>query len=143
MLLVLHFRLILLQPDFLQLFLLTVHIKRCILEFLNLKLEKKEKILNIVTNGGMKKLQISWKWLIVEGNGVKLTMSELMKSKFVRRPLSVRPSVGHQLSLMNLVHGFLSNFGSCFPWAICPDIFFEVLKTKNDFGIFYEYFRFR
>ncbi len=31
-------------------------------------------------------------------------------------------SLWHQLSL-NLLHGFLSNFGSCFPWAICPDVF--------------------
>ncbi len=49
------------------------------------------------------------------------------------RPSSVvRPSVS-QLSL-NLMHGFLSNFSSGFPWAICPDVFiiFEK-KTFSDF----------
>ena len=34
---------------------------------------------------------------------------------------AVRPSVS-QLSL-NLMHGFLSNFGCCFPWAIRSDFF--------------------
>ena len=24
---------------------------------------------------------------------------------------------------LNLLHGFSSNFGCCFPWAICPDVF--------------------
>ncbi len=49
--------------------------------------------------------------------------AELMKWKFVRRP-SIHPSsirLWNQLSL-NLLHGFLSNFGSCFPWATCPDV---------------------
>ncbi len=47
----------------------------------------------------------------------------------VVRPSAVR--LWHRLSL-NLLHGFLSNFGSCFPWAICPDVFY-FLKTKLDF----------
>ncbi len=38
----------------------------------------------------------------------------------VRRPSAVR--LWHRLSL-NLLHGFLSDFGSCFPWAICRTIF--------------------
>ncbi len=47
----------------------------------------------------------------------------------VRRP-SVR--LWHRLPL-NLLHGFLSNFSSGFPWAICPD---EIFRN------FYEYITF-
>ena len=62
------------------------------------------------------------------------------------RPSSVRGVVRlwHELSL-NPGHGFLSNFGSCFPWDICPDVclfFVFFLKKKRIFGFFYEYFSF-
>ncbi len=57
-----------------------------------------------------------------------------MKSKFVRRPSSVRPSfvrpsvrLWPRLSL-KLLHGFLSNFSCGFPWAICPEVFFNFEK---------------
>ena len=50
---------------------------------------------------------------------------------------SIRP--WHQLS-KNLLHGFLSHFGSCFPWAICPHVFW--IKKKMFFGFFFEYFSF-
>ena len=46
------------------------------------------------------------------------------------RPSSVRSSVS-QLYLF-LMHGCLSNFDCCFPWAIRPDIFW-ILKKKNLF----------
>ncbi len=49
-----------------------------------------------------------------------LTVSaQLMKSKFARRPSSVR--LWYRLSL-KLLHGFLSNCTCGFPWAIPPDI---------------------
>ena len=60
------------------------------------------------------------------------TSEELMKSKFVRCP-PVRPSVvrlWHQLCL-KILHGFLSNCGSCCPWAICPDVFLFFFKTVS------------
>ncbi len=66
--------------------------------------------------------------------------AELMKSQFVRRLSSVRPSVS-QLSL-NLMHGFLSNFSCSFPWAINSDVFLIFEKTFFFFLIFYEYFSF-
>ena len=52
------------------------------------------------------------------------------------RNLSVvcRPSVS-QLSL-NLMHGFLFNFGCCFPWAIHSDVFW-IFEKKNVFLIFF------
>ncbi len=53
---------------------------------------------------------------------------------FVRRLSSVRPSSVSQLS-QNLLGGILSNFSCCLPWAIRPDVFFEVLK-KNSFSNF-------
>ncbi len=43
-----------------------------------------------------------------------------------------------QLSL-NQMHKFLSHFGSCFPWAICLDVFSIFLKKLGG-GDFYEYF---
>ncbi len=49
----------------------------------------------------------------------------------VRGPSPVR--LWHRLSL-KLLHGFLSNFGCGFPWAICPE--------KN-FELFTNIFRFR
>ena len=57
---------------------------------------------------------------------------EICPSFVVRRP-SVRPSVS-QLSL-NLMHGFLSNFGCCSLWAIRWDVFW-ILKKKC-FRIFF------
>ncbi len=51
-----------------------------------------------------------------------------MKSKFVRRPSSVR--LWHRLSL-KLLHGFLSNFSCGFPGAIGPDVFFIFEKKKK------------
>ncbi len=56
--------------------------------------------------------------------------AEPMKSKFVRRTSSV--GLWHQLSL-NLLHGILSNFGCCFPWAIPPDVFW-IFEKKNAFS---------
>ncbi len=55
--------------------------------------------------------------------------SVVRPSPVVRRPSSVR--LWHRLSL-KLLHGFLSNFGCGFPWAICPDVFW----------FFYAYFSF-
>ncbi len=55
--------------------------------------------------------------------------------------IEIRSSVirpWHQLSL-NLLHEFLSNFDSCFPWAICPDFLFCNFWKKKDF---YEYVSF-
>ena len=52
--------------------------------------------------------------------------AELMTSKFIR--------LWNRLSL-NLQHGFLSNFISWLPWAICPGVF--RIKKKM---IFYVYF---
>ncbi len=50
------------------------------------------------------------------------------------RPSIVCPAVcGIRLSL-KLLHGFLSNFICCFPWAICPDVF--SFLEKNFFFIF-------
>ena len=51
----------------------------------------------------------------------------------------VSPSVT-QLSL-NLMGGFLSNFGCCFPWAIRPKKFWNF--EKNFFYFFTNIFRFR
>ncbi len=48
-------------------------------------------------------------------------LAELMKSQFVRRPSVTQLSP-------NLMRGFLSNFGCCFPWAIRPDFFFNFWK---------------
>ena len=39
-----------------------------------------------------------------------------------------------QLSL-NLMHGLLSNFGCCFPWAICWNFCWNFEKKKNGGGI--------
>ena len=64
--------------------------------------------------------------------------AELLKSKSLCRP-SIRPSSVSQLSL-NLRHGFLSNFGCCFPWAIRRGNFF--IYWKFFFWFFYEYFSF-
>ncbi len=60
------------------------------------------------------------------------------------RPSSVRPSVvrlWHQLSL-NLLHGFLSNFGSCYPWAIWPDIFWFFFFLNNFWSFLRKFFVF-
>ena len=56
-------------------------------------------------------------------------------------PVVRRPSVRlrHRLS-PKLLHGFLSNFGCDFPWAICPDFF--IFWKKEMFLIFYDYFSF-
>ena len=51
----------------------------------------------------------------------------------------VRPSVA-QLSL-NLMHGFLSNFGCWFCWAICSGVF-AIFENFFFFWIFYESFSF-
>ena len=47
----------------------------------------------------------------------------------IRRP-SVR--LWHQLSL-NLLHGFLSNVGCCFPWAIRAGVFFFIIFLNWEF----------
>ncbi len=47
-----------------------------------------------------------------------------MKSQFVRP--SVR--LWYRLAL-KLLHGLLSNFSCCFPWAICPDV--SIQDTVN------------
>ncbi len=79
--------------------------------------------------------------------------AELMKSKFVRRPSSTRPSVRlwHQLSL-TLLHGFLSNFSCGFPCSICPGgfffffcfvFFFFIFENRMTSGFFTTIFLFR
>ena len=57
--------------------------------------------------------------------------AEFTKWKFVRRS-PVR--LWHRLSV-NLLHGFLSNFSSCFPWVIRQDVFFNLKKNNGIFFI--------
>ncbi len=40
------------------------------------------------------------------------------------------------------MHGFLSNFGCCFPWAIRGDIFFQLFFGFFFYYFFYEYLSF-
>ncbi len=66
---------------------------------------------------------------VSRGHGMGLLSVVRPSVRFSVRP-SVRPSVA-RFSL-KLMHGFLSNFGCCFPWAICPDVFFIFeKKTKK------------
>ncbi len=55
-----------------------------------------------------------------------------MKSKFVHSPFVVR--LWHQSSL-NLVHRFLSHFGSCFLWAILPRRFLNLKQEAQGLGV--------
>ena len=53
--------------------------------------------------------------------------------------MEIHPSSMSQLSL-NLMHGFLANFGCCFPWTLCRGIFFVLWKFF--FYFFCKYFLF-
>ncbi len=64
-------------------------------------------------------------------------LDSVIKSKFVRFPSSVCPSLASIISL-NLSHGFLSNLICWLNWAIRPDVFW--IFQKRVFFIFIFFF---
>ncbi len=88
-------------------------------------------------------VRISFKlWLLVLLNYTQWQFLAMLDYVSRAHEIEICPSIRlwHQLSL-NLLCGFLSKFGCCFPWAICPEVFW-IFERKMIFGFLWIFFVF-